>query len=211
MAKELNETNMEQKRLTFTRLADWIDGRLSPTEAASVAAQLAVADAETQAAAAWLQQFRALRQTVQLISPPAGLQAELRAQFANRADNPFRQFIAALSFDSYTETAVAGIRSAAQEASRQFIYTTDTADVVLTIQAAQPTPVLMLGGQIFPNSDETTETVAVQLVQQHQEQAIAVCNELGEFFFPAINPGAYDIICSSAAFELILPRVLLQI
>lgn len=202
-------------KISFAKLVDWVDGRLSSEEEAAVTAYLSTAGADVQATAEWLQQFRQLSQSLQLAEPPAELRDALRDQFTAYVDNvdhdPFRRFIATLSFDSYEETAVAGIRSAALDVERQYVYTTDFADIVLTLRQAQPAHTLTLDGQIFPLESIPLTGTTVQLVQQHQEKAIATSNDLGEFNFHAFSPGIYDIICSSDTLEISLPAVELRI
>ena len=45
------------KKIDFSRLADWMEGRLSEEEARTVEEQLAVADSATLADVAWLCKF----------------------------------------------------------------------------------------------------------------------------------------------------------
>ena len=51
----------EPVSLSFARLVDWVEGRLSDTETRAVADQVAQADAQLQATVRWLRAFRTIR------------------------------------------------------------------------------------------------------------------------------------------------------
>ena len=103
------------QKVDFNQLVDWIDGRLDEQEAAMMAAQVAVADQETQAMVEWLQSFKQTSQNITLL-PPMEMRPTLVARFEEwaaerREPSLLQQIVAALTFDSKLQAAAA-VRSA---------------------------------------------------------------------------------------------------
>jgi hypothetical protein len=199
----------EPKSLEFQKLVDWVEGKLTAEESAQIELQLQTADEETQAAVAWLKSFLEISATIVLDDPPEKVQQVLKKQFSSQNQSKglsgtFERLIAVLTFDSNQQTAVPGVRSAAlQSAERQLIYSTDMADIALNIQPGPSPEQLQLFGQLFP-LNETQEICSVQLSHDDDEQYLTTTDDLGEFNFPEINPGTYELIISNAQFEIII-------
>src|SRR3954470_23139952 len=103
--------------LTFARLIDWVEGRLSAEEAHAVAEQVAAADAAVQADVGWLRAFLDASASIVLAAPPPQVHALLKRQFeayARSRSQPglLRQLVAALTFDSGLNPHLAGVRGA---------------------------------------------------------------------------------------------------
>src|SRR5512132_359395 len=128
----------------FSELLDWLEGRLLPDDARAMAERLQSADAATQADLEWLRLFLQARQSVQFASPPASVRETLKQRFAAYAEareppSPFQRWLAILTFDSRAQPVTAGLRSAAEEdQQQQLIYTTEAAEIALTVQAVLP-------------------------------------------------------------------------
>src|SRR5215211_2652447 len=159
-----------KKRIDFSQLVEWVEGRLSEEEARAVDEQVAVADSATLADVAWLQKFiRATEGTV-LESPPAEVRSTLVARFeayaeGRRTPGLLKRVVATLAFDGGLRPA-AGLRAAsAQGVRRQLIYSADALDIALNFWPRARDNNLDLEGQIFPRDDMEPEIFVVQLLQ----------------------------------------------
>ena len=75
----------KEKELTFDLLLDWMEGRLSPEEAATIARRVRSADRETKNVISWLQMFERIADDVVLASPPDTVRETLLARFSERS------------------------------------------------------------------------------------------------------------------------------
>jgi hypothetical protein len=197
--------------LTFERLLDWVEGRLAPAEAQDIAQQVANAGEEIQAQVQWLAAYAKLGDQIVLMAPPPTVRAGLVQRFADYAQAKqqpgFLQRLAAvLSFDSLHQPAQAGLRASESEAARQYVFTTDLADVALNIQPRPYGERLDLIGQILPNTATLApDAFAVQLLRAKDEVAITLAEEFGEFWFEALEPGDYRLMLSTDILEIELP------
>ena len=206
----------DSNSIQFSELLDWLESRLSDEEARAITERLQNADEATQADLAWLRAFQQATQTVKLASPPATVRAELKRRFAIYAETRrppgfFRQWLASLTFDSRTQWATAGVRSAVAEGQRrQLIYTTAAAEVAVNIQPRTHDPYLDVIGQVFPGAELSQTAFSVQLLQHANQVEIVTADDLGEFAFMAVPPGEYDVVVSAADFELVMRSVPVQ-
>ena len=208
----MNESNNPR----FSELLDWLEGRLPPDEAQAVAERLHAADAATQADLDWLRLFLQARQSIQFASPPPGVRETLKQRFAAYAEareppGPFQRWLANLTFDSRAQPVTAGLRSAAEEGQqRQLIYTTEAAEIALTVQSSLPDKNFIVTGQIFPMGDTPTHTFSIQVLRDAWEVALAATDELGEFTFADLPAGEYEIVASAGQYEVVIPSLHLQ-
>jgi hypothetical protein len=209
----MNESNVP----LFSELLDWLEGRLLPDKARAVAERLQTADAATQADLDWLRLFLQARQSVQFASPPPGVREILRRGFAAYVEareppGPFQRWLATLTFDSRAQPVTAGLRSAAEEGQqRQLIYTTEAAEIALTVQSILPDKNFILTGQIFPMGDTPTHTFSIQLLRDAWEVSLAATDELGEFTFADLPAGEYEIVVSAGQYEVVIPSLHLRL
>ncbi len=202
----------QSEPIPFAKLIDWIEGRLTQDEAQRIARQLETADSETRANVAWLRQFQRRRQGLTLESPPSQVRQALNKQFAayaqeRRPPTFFQRLVASLSYDSRVQTALAGIRSVmGAEDERELVFTAALADVTLNIQPHPQDGRVDLVGQVFPNEDETA-VFTIQLLQNDAEIGLIASDDLGEFTFPALVPGAFSLIISSDRAEIVIPQI----
>lgn len=196
--------------LTFARLVDWLENRLTEAEAAGIAAQVAAADEETRAVIAWLQTFAEISATTVLASPPAQVHELLAQRFTAYTQNHSRpgflqHLIAALTFDSRTQPLAAGLRAAGTQAAvRQLIYSSALADVALNIQPRPYDQRFDVSGQIFPGRSAAPEIFSVQLLRGAVEVSLTTSDELGEFSFEAVPTGVYELILSATQTEILI-------
>ena len=121
--------------------------------------------------------------------PPATLRESARRGFRSRvssrqsspAPSLASRVVAALSFDSLTAAPAFGLRS---QASRQLLYSTETADIELRVS-----PENEIAGQIL---GATCEYGEVNL-EGDDFSATARLNDVCEFFFGSVPAGTYKI------------------
>jgi hypothetical protein len=220
--------------LTFERLMDWIEGRLSPEEAAVVAEELAntEAGAAMQSNAVWLRAFLSVSRELDMSSLPRDVHEELMRRFEQERQSSqrpglFRRLVATLISDSGAQggaqggahsgaqLAIAGLRTAdADFVQRQFAYSTDVADVVLNIQPHPDHDGLDLIGQVLPQSLQALPGEAgdvidftVQLLRGTAEFGMTATDELGQFAFEGVPAGMYALVISGNQHEIEVPRI----
>ena len=209
---------MNHMKLTFVKLADWVEGQLSTEEATRVEDAVVKAATETQESVAWLRAFQHLTEEFVLDTPPEHVRRALHRRFGARAqatpseetgrDTPPHLITAILSFDSAQAPVPAGARSAiSQGQERQLVYTSELADVALNVHPRRQNQRLDLMGQVLPLEENASLFYSVQLLGEEAEAGLTVTDELGEFDFEAILPGTYRLIFSSDDVELTLPLV----
>jgi hypothetical protein len=119
--------------------------------------------------------------------------------------------LASLTFDSRSQMAAAGLRSAdITGAQTQLIFSTPVAEVALNFQTRPQDQHINLFGQVFPLEDRPMQAFSVQLLSGAQEAGLASSDELGEFAFEGIPAGTYDLILSTDTFEVLIPSIQLQ-
>jgi hypothetical protein len=205
-----------EKRIGFSQLTDWVEGRLSEEEARAVEEQLAVADGATLADVAWLRKFTRATEAAALESPPAELRSTLVSRFeayaeGRRTPGFLRRVVATLAFDGGLQPA-AGLRAAStQDVRRQLIYTAEPLDVALNFWPRARDNYLHLKGQIFPRDEMEPASFIVQLLRGETEFAITAADDLGSFAFESIRPGVYTVILSADQIEVSITPVDLNV
>src|SRR5215217_2878426 len=193
-----------RKRIAFSQLVDWIEGRLPEKEALAVEEQVAVADAATLADVAWLRKFLKATEDSVLELPPPEVRSTLISRFRAHAEDRrtpglLKRVVATLTFDGGLRPAV-GVRSAgAQGARRQLVYSVDDLDVALNF---------------LPRArDKNVDLVSfsVQLLQSESELGITATDDLGAFAFEFIPSGVYEIILSTDRVEVSIAPVELNV
>jgi hypothetical protein len=194
-------------KIDFSRVADWVEGRLSEEEARAVEEQVVLADSATLADVAWLRKFARATEGTALESPPAEVRSALVARFKARAEgrqtsNLLRRVVATLAIPGGLRPA-AGVRAAsAQGVRRQLIYTTDDLDVALNFWPRTHDKNLDLEGQVFPRDDIELVPFTVQLLRGDTEVAITVTDDWGSFALESVLPGAYTMTLSADELEV---------
>jgi hypothetical protein len=202
-----------KRGIDFSRLVDWMEGRLSAAEARDVEEQLAVADDATLADVAWLNKFVGATKCTVLEPPPPGVRSTLIARFEayaegrGRTPGLLKRMFARLTFDSNLRPAV-GVRAAGmQGARRQLIYAAEGLDVALNFWPRNRDKTLELAGQVFPHDDMDLGPFSVQLLQDESDIAITVTDDLGGFAFESVLPEVYTIILSTDQIEVSITPV----
>lgn len=210
----------EPERIEFDRLVDWVEGRLPAGEARDLERRLAAADEETRADAAWLRAFARVSEDTVIASPPSEVQEALIERFedhtsvhARGRERPdlLKRLVATLTFDGGLQPSF-GLRSAGtQESRRQLIYSTDMADVALNPRPGAGEDALDVYGQVLMlDADDDPASFVVQILDGGAEVSTTATDELGQFSFKGVAPGAYDVLVSGERAEIRLPRVELR-
>ncbi len=199
----------------FARLLDWAEGRLSEQEARAVEEQVAAAGSSTRADVAWIRAFARISKDIVIASPPSEVRDTLVDRFETYAEGKqqpgfLERLIATLTFDSNLQPAP-GLRSAGiSESQRQLVYSTEAADVAISVRPRARDRLLDVYGQILPADATDSGIFGVQLLQGDSEVATTATNDLGEFTFEAISPGVYEVLAGSDRVEIQLPEVELR-
>jgi hypothetical protein len=205
-----------RKRIAFSQLVDWVEGRLPQKEAQAVEEQVAVADRATLADVAWLRKFVRATEDSVLESPPPEVRSTLIARFRAHAEGRrtpglLKRVVATLTFDGGLRPAV-GVRSAgAQGARRQLVYSVDDLDVALNFLPRARDKNFDLDGQVLPRDDVELGSFSVQLLQSETELGITATDDLGAFAFESIPSGVYEIILSTDRVEVTIAPVELNV
>ena len=205
-----------RKRIAFSQLVDWVEGRLPQKEAQAVEEQVAVADRATLADVAWLRKFVRATEDSVLESPPPEVRSTLIARFRAHAEGRrtpglLKRVVATLTFDGGLRPAV-GVRSAGtQGARRQLVYSVDDLDVALNFLPRARDKNFDLDGQVLPRDDVELGSFSVQLLQSETELGITATDDLGAFAFESIPSGVYEIILSTDRVEVSIAPVELNV
>jgi hypothetical protein len=205
-----------RKRIAFSQLVDWVEGRLPQKEAQAVEEQVAVADRATLADVAWLRKFVRATEDSVLESPPPEVRSTLIARFRAHAEGRrtpglLKRVVATLTFDGGLRPAV-GVRSAGtQGARRQLVYSVDDLDVALNFLPRARDKNFDLDGQVLPRDDVELGSFSVQLLQSESELGITATDDLGAFAFESIPSGVYEIILSTDRVEVSIAPVELNV
>jgi len=204
-----------RKRIAFSQLVDWVEGRLPAKEARVVEEQVAVADSAALADVAWLRKFVRATEDSVLEAPPPEVRSTLIARFRAHAEGRrppgLLKRVATLTFDGGLRPAV-GVRSAGtQGARRQLVYSADDLDVALNFLPRARDKNFDIDGQILPRDDVELGSFSVQLLQSETEFGITVTDDLGTFAFESIPSGVYEIILSTERVEVSIVPVELNV
>ncbi|MBD0353675.1 MAG: hypothetical protein ICV58_00660 [Rubrobacteraceae bacterium] len=203
------------EEVEFTRLLDWVEGRLSEQEARVVERQVAAAGSAPRADVAWMRAFARVSKDTVIAPPPSEVRDTLVERFETYAEGKqqpgfLERLVATLTFDSNLQPA-SGLRAASvSESQRQLVYSTDAADVAIIVRPRTRDGLLDVYGQILPSDSADSGVFGVQLLRGASEVATTATNDLGESTFEAVAPGVYEVLAGSDRVEIQLPEVELR-
>ena len=202
---------MESEDKKFARLVDWVEGSLSEREARILEKQIA-SDATMHDNAMWLRAFALISEATVIASPPPEVRDSLVKRFEGYAADQRRsgwlkRVVATLSFDSDLQPAF-GLRAAgAPESRRQFVYSSEVADVTINLRTHRPDGLADLYCQIFPVDRKDPGAFGAQLLNDDTEAVTTATNDLGQFSFRSVPPGTYEVLARSDQVEIRLTGV----
>jgi hypothetical protein len=197
--------------MEFVALVDWVEGRLSEQETRIVEKQVA-ADSVTRANVAWLRAFALISEATVIASPPSEVRDTLVDRFeayaeGNSQPSLLKRLVARLTFDSDLQPALGLRATGTPESQRQFIHSTEAADVAMNVRSRPHDGLLDLDGQIFPMDSTDPGAFGVQLLEGLSEVITTATNDLGEFSFEAVPHGVYEVVASSDRVEIHITQV----
>ena len=201
----------DENQSRFSRLADALEGRLSPEDATEFDNELRDRD---DADAIWLRAFLAVSERTVIETPSPELHEGLVDLFEPHASRVgsglVRSLKAALAFDSGFQAAF-GTRSAGASSARRLVFETEAADVALSFNPHPGGGGWDLDGQVLPREPLGRETpeepFLARLTGTGAPGRTARIDELGEFAVEGVEPGRYDISVSLEKYEVLLPPV----
>lgn len=148
-------------RLPYSTLADWLEGRLEPAEAARVAAEVEHGDPALQSAARWLGGFLRCSDQMPLLTPPPLVRQRLRQHFRRWSqakailEQPPLIAEMMLLFDSRMDRPMMQVRGAGDTTAVHLAFRSDQADLVVDLHP-QPEGTFRLEGQVLPIDAEAS-------------------------------------------------------
>jgi anti-sigma factor RsiW len=197
--------NIFSSHLSFERLVDLVEGRLSPAEQDQALDHLA-ACARCAAEKTWLEQVIGLmRSDTSEDAPPAVITRARRLFQSRTAPTPTerRRISALLQFDSLQRPLALGVRSG-QPAARQLLLKAENFDLdvrITPIRAAWQVSGQILGLETSGQVELQSETTTVR----------AELNNLGEFTLPPVPAGSYNFLLRLADLDVDLPTLYIGI
>ena len=197
---------LEAEDREFGRLIDWVEGRLSEREARMVQKQV-VDDSTMHDNLMWLRAFALISEATVIASPPPEVRDTLIDHFEAYAAGKWRSgllkyVVATLSFDSDLQPALGLRATSAPGSQRQFVYSSEVADVAINLRTRPQDGLADLYGQIFPVDGSDPGAFAAQLLNGTSEAPTTATNDLGEFSFEAVPPGTYEVLTCSDRVEI---------
>lgn len=207
------EKMRERDEIDFGRLVDWIEGSLTPEEAAEIEERVARSGESTKGDVEWLRAFLAASEDTVLATPPPEINTALTRRFEayaeGRREAGFpRRLLARLSFDSNLHPAFGARSAGTRESHRQLIYATEVADVAINTFHRSRDDRFDLEGQVFPaGEDSGSRPFGVQLVQEELDRGTTATDDLGTFSFQAVPSGSYELLMGDGEVEIRLSQV----
>jgi hypothetical protein len=202
---------MEPGDREFARLADWVEGRLSEEESRAVEERVA-AEGSMQADVVWLRAFNVVSADTVIASPPPEVREALEELFEEYAEskqqpNVLKRLVGRLTFESGRQPAIGWRAATTPELQRMFVYSTEAADVTLSVRPRPHDGQLDIHGRIFPVNNVYTGAFDIQLLADSSEVAATATNDLREFAFEGVSSGVYEISARSDRVEISILQV----
>lgn len=198
------------EHITFERLADMAEGRLSAEETAPERAHLSTCQrCSTQAAE--LERVTTLMRADTSVDAPRDLVFNAIQLFHSRrtesAPGLLRRIVAALAFDSSSRTPAFGVRSGQTAPARQLLFGAGDFDVDLRLAAGEEG--WTVSGQVLgPCAGGRVEAFASGALQE--AAARASLNDLCEFTLPPVPEGVYALRLRLNDTEIEIPELSLK-
>jgi len=197
----------------FERLIDYLDKRLSETDAARVAAHLASACVACTETRTWYERVRAVAESDDAIAPPPWAFKRAVRIFDTERQRPrlahrIGQAIAALVFDSFARPQLAGVRST-ETTNRQLLYRAGDYSIDLQIAPSEHAHADLIG-QVLKEGESTFESVAgltLSVARGGQPVFSATTDEMGEFKVNGLEHGLYDLRVELSEGSITVPEL----
>ena len=183
----------------FERLMDYLDSRMDEASNEIMEAHLAAGCEQCASNRKWYERISAIAVGDETVEPPAWALKRAMKLFDNsrpreRTPRLVARLVASLIFDSRSRPAMAGARLT-EAADHQLLYHAEGYNIDLQIASSEG-PTGDLTGQILREGEFAFESVAglpLELECKGETVRSAATNEIGEFSFPALGQGKYDL------------------
>jgi len=188
--------------LSFSVLADWIEGRLDANRSAEVERAVAAADPMVHANIEWIYQFIEAGQSMPMVDPPESVKQDIRDAFARRT-SPWDAgtFVdATLVFDNHVSTSAAGMRSKNSTHSRHLVFHGDDYKVSVETMGQDDGRISSSGHVSTPvGNDERPELIFTSL---REVRHITRCDVDGTFDLEVVSSDVDEIWVDSGETRL---------
>ncbi len=193
----------------FERLLQFKENQLSPIEAEAISRHLSGCHECARVVERIDRITRVLEARLWSRPPARGVDAAIHAfQQAGHIRRSPTSFLARLAFDSHTMALAPGLRAEATD-TQQLLYTTDIADVDLSV-SIRGEETRQVIGQVLPKSTSPSMGAAqVLLIRADQVAAQALATDLGEFVIDDVPLGEYTLVVLTPDVRLEISQVLL--
>ena len=193
----------------FERLLKFAEKALLPTEMAEVADHLAGCSD----CARTIQRIERLGRVLtsgSRVQPSERSRQEVLRAFrrAPHIKQPPKSVIAQLVFDSLTMSPAVGLRSGVSEV-RQLLYTTDVADLDLSVSETGEGLWTIIGQALPKGSPGSISRAVIMLIVADKVIAQTSASELGEFVLLDVPTGTYTLVMLTPDLRVEVPEVLL--
>ncbi|MEL7155692.1 MAG: hypothetical protein AAFN30_03730 [Actinomycetota bacterium] len=152
-----NEINNDEHRAdpTFRQLVDWVEGRLTRSDAAAVASAVETGGDDIKRTTAWIREFIRFGKDNHLPQPPPLVRQRLRQSFERHHGRaaPRRRERAELMFDSRDDAVVAGVRGGPSlDDGYRLAFATESLGVLLDV-LPEPAGTVRIEGQVLAGSE----------------------------------------------------------
>lgn len=176
-------------RPRFTRLLDWVEGRLDEAESREVEALLAE-DENARETVEWIREFRRVGRSGTLEEPPSQVRAELRSMFRRLHTAPDEE--GELSFDTRS-ARIAGVRSAAVDTDELDHLVVGDGDVQIILTVLRTDRHLLdVSGRVERSSTGEVAGEVVLVVPDGPLRAARLASD-GSFRLTAVGPDVAEI------------------
>lgn len=183
---------MRRCRMPFERLVDYREGHADAATVAEVRAHLGQGCAACEATLARLERTVSALRAGDLLHAPGSALERARALYRERFRAPVRPtLLARLVFDSRVNLAFAGARGGEEQAFQR-LYSTDAHDIDLWQERTEMGGWYLIGQTLPKAGGEACSLVSATLTAA-DGRALDARIEAGEFHFPSVPPGVYQL------------------
>ena len=197
--------------VTFARLADLVEGRLTADERGEVQAHVG-ACARCSAQVAQLEAVTGLMRTDASVDAPRDVLAAAVSLFASRREadaagrspSVVRRLLATLTFDSARVAPAFGVRSGhGADAARQLIFSAGASDIDLRL--ARVAEGWAVSGQVL--GECAGGSVEIEGAGETAARFEVALSELCEFSLPPVSDGSYKLLLRLPGAEVQIPEL----
>jgi hypothetical protein len=194
--------SLASQHISFERLADLAERRLTPEESQMSQQHIAACDACGREWASLSNVIAAMRADTSEDAPRDLVFSVVSMFRAARPEKPSlaRRVLAALSFDSAQRTPAYGLRSGATAAARQMLFNAEGYD--LDLRVATKNGQIAVSGQVL--GDDCAGSVALENETVSVQTAL---NDLCEFTLPPVPSGVYTLRLRLSGLEVEIPNL----